>query len=470
MRHANLRAGMLWILFILFGAFQGANAQAPAANDSTVLTLEQCIRMALRNNYQIRNSYYMKKSADYDVLKSYQGILPTITVTAGKGRIENGPSEYLSNEPVGIDNEGNVIYEQRTRKLPSTTRNSNSAGLSVSQTLFDGGIWWNQIRKSKADAYSSEYQYESDRNSIILQVQQAYFDLIKQTKLLEVYDLAVQRSRAQLDRAQSMYQLGATARLDVFRAKVNLGNDRINYLNQKNVVEEARKKLNLLLGRDPLTPVAVKTEVHINRDLPELDELIATAMKSQPLLKKEMMDLKARSLSVKMAKGLNFPRVSLYLNYDRFHENAIKVFSDYDQNYQLRFGLNVSFNLFNGFSDYANIQKAEIGRKMAMEALEDYKRTLKSQIHQTYMKYKSTLEMIKINKENLEAAKEEYRLAQERYQIGAGTALDVRDSQVNLTRAEETLVSTEYQAQLLLAQLDNQLGLTYAKVKEKIDR
>jgi outer membrane protein TolC len=171
-----------------------------------------------------------------------------------------------------------------------------------------------------------------------------------------------------------------------------------------------------------------------------------------------------------MAKGLNFPRVSLYLNYDRFHENAIKVFSDYDQNYQLRFGLNVSFNLFNGFSDYANIQKAEIGRKMAMEALEDYKRTLKSQIHQTYMKYKSTLEMIKINKENLEAAKEEYRLAQERYQIGAGTALDVRDSQVNLTRAEETLVSTEYQAQLLLAQLDNQLGLTYAKVKEKIDR
>ncbi len=467
MRHAMLRAVLFAFVALSIGLVGSVHAQ-----DSTLapLTLEQCIQQALRNNYKIRSSYYMKKSSDYDVLKSYRGILPTINVSAGQGKVENGPSEYLSNEPVGIDNEGNVIYQQRTRKLPRTTRSSSSASLSVSQTIFDGGIWWNQIRKSKADNQASKYQYESDRNSIILQVQQAYFDLIKQEKLLEVYELAIQRSKAQLDRAQSMYNLGATARIDVFRAKVNLGNDRINYLNQKNIVAEARKKLNILMGRDPLTPISVKTEVNINRNLPALDEIITTAMQHQPLLKKELMDLKARSLSVSMAKGLNFPRISVYLNYDRFHENTIKVFSDYDQNYQLRYGLNVSFNLFNGFSDYADIQKAELGRKMAREALEDYKRTLKSQIHKAYMSYKSTLEMIKINKENLDAAKEELRLAEERYQIGAGTALDVRDAQVNLTRAEETLVSTEYQAQLLLAELDNQMGLTYAKIKDKIEK
>ncbi len=466
MRHAMLRAGIFFFVLLGLGITNSAKAQDSSA---TPLNLEQCIRLALKNNYTIHNSYYLKKSSDYDVLKSYKGILPSVNVSVGQGKVENGPSEYLSNEPVDIDNEGNVIYKQRTRKLPSTHRSSSSASLSISQTLFDGGIWWNQIRKSKADNKASEYQYESDRNSIILQVQQAYFDLIKQQKLLEVYELAIQRSQAQLDRAQSMYNLGATARIDVYRAKVNLGNDRINFLNQKNVVSEAKKKLNILLGRDPLTPVSVKTEVNINRSLPSLDEMIQTAMQHQPQLKKDLMDVRARSLSVRMAKGLNFPRISVYLNYDRFHENTIKVFSDYDQNYQLRYGLNVSFNLFNGFSDYADIQKAELGRKMAMEALENYKRTLKSQIHKAYMSYKSTLEMIKINRENLDAAKEELRLAEERYQIGAGTALDVRDAQVKLTRAEETLVSTEYQAQLLLAELDNQMGLTYAKIKDKIE-
>ncbi len=467
MGHGFIRAGMFFILLFIWGIFLNANAQA----QDQEMTLEECIQLALKNNYTIKSSYYMTKSADYDVLKSYKGVLPSITVSAGKGKLETGPSEYLSDEPVGIDPEtGNVIYEQRTRKINKTIRSSNSASLTVSQTLFDGGIWWNQIRKAKTDQQANKYQFENDRNSIIFQVQQAYFDLIKQKKLLDVYDVAVQRSQAQLERAEKMYELGATAQVDVYRAKVNLGNDRINYLNQKNIFEEAKKKLNLLMGRDPLTPIKVKPEFGVYASLPDLNELVTTALRHHPLLKKDILDVQSKALTVKMAKGLNFPRLSVYLNYDRFHENAIKVFSDYDQNYQVRYGLSVSMNLFNGFSDFADIQKAELNRKIAMESLEEYKRNLKSAIHKTYLSYKSTLEMIKINEENLEAAKEEYRLAEERYQIGAGTQLEVREAQVNLTRAEETLVSTEYNAKLLLAQLDNQLGLTYNKVKEKIQQ
>jgi len=126
----------------------------------------------------------------------------------------------------------------------------------------------------------------------------------------------------------------------------------------------------------------------------------------------------------------------------------------------------LSFNIFNGFSDYANVQKAEISRKAAMETFEEYKRTLKATVHQYYADYLSTLDIIKINKENLEAAKEEMRLEEERYMVGAGTALEVREAQVNLTRAEETLIAAQFTASLILAQLDNQLGLTYQKVKE----
>ncbi len=465
MRHGINRAGLVKVFFLLIFVAGTLKAQ----NKDKQLTLEECIDIALKYNTTIRTSYYAKKSADFDVLKSYRGILPNISVTAGKGQIETGPSEYLSNEPVGIDPEtGNVIYEQRTRTIDRTTRSSSSASLTISQTIFDGGIWWNQIRKARTDREASKYQFENERNTVIFQVQQAFFDLVKQKKLLDVYDVAVQRSTEQLERAKKMYELGATAQVDVYRAKVNLGNDKINYLNQKIVYEEARKKLNLLMGRDPLTPIEIKPEFILPPQLPDLDELIATAFDHQPLLKKDLLEVQSRALSVKMAKGLNFPRISLYLNYDRFHETAIKVFSDYDMNYQIRYGVNVSFNIFNGFSDFAEIQKAELGRKMALESLSEYRRNLKSEIHKTYQSYLSTLEMIKINEENLQAAKEEYRLAEERYNIGAGTQLEVRDAQVNLTRAEETLVSTEYTAQLLLAQLDKQLGLTYVKIKDKI--
>ena len=438
--------------------------RAVAQNDDAFLTLEDCIHIALENNSDLKTTLYSDQAAKWDEVGSLKGILPSISVSAGRGEVETGASEYLSNEPVGIDPEtGNVIYEQRTRTIAKSIRKSTSASVDVSQTIFDGGIWWNQIRKAQVDKKVSDYTLASQRDYTILQVQQAYFDLIKQIKILEVDSLAVDRSKAQLDRTQKMYELGATAQVDVFRAKVNLGNDRIQYLKQKNVVAQSRKNLNLVMGRDPFEPLQVEVEIPAVGTLPDVDELIETALKKQPLIYKNQEELKSRKLSVALAKGINYPRISAYINYNRFHETPIKVFSDFDQNYQTQYGVRMSFNLFNGFSDYVNIQKAEIGVRSAAEQYEAYKRNLKSTIHQYYADYLSYLDIIEINRLNLEAAREEYRLAKERYQVGAGTSLEVRESQVNLTKAEETLIVAQFNARFVLAQLDYNLGLSYAK-------
>ncbi len=453
--------------FVLFAMLLIVSATEVNAQETkgTVYTLQECINTALKNNSSLRNAGYSYDAAKMDVLSSFKGILPSLSVSAGRGEYETGPAEYLSNEPVGLDEDGNVIYELRTRKTELTTRKSTTAGFNLDQTIFDGGIWWNQIRKARVEQKSSKYNFESQRNNTILLVQSSYFDLIKQIKMLEVYDLAVQRSKAQLDRTSKMFELGAVAKVDMFRAKVNLGNDRINFLKQKNTVEQSRKNLNLAMGRDPFTPLEVKIEVQREETLPDIKEMVKTAYEHQPLIKKDELDIRSSELSAALAKGLNFPRLSAYVSYNRFHENSVKVFSDFGQNYSTQYGIRLSFNIFNGFSDYANVQKAEIGRKAAMETYEEYKRTLKASVHQYYADYMSTLDIIKINQENLEAAKEEMRLEEERYMVGAGTALEVREAQVNLTRAEETLIAAQFTASLILAQLDNQLGLTYQKIK-----
>jgi len=431
-----------------------------------LLSLRDCIHIALEHNSTLKTNEYADQAAKMDVLSSYKGILPSLSVSAGRSNVETGPSEYLSNEPVGIDADGNVMYQLRTRKTEKSLRKSTTAGLTVDQTLFDGGIWWNQIRKAHADKEASDLNLASQRDKVIMQVQQAYFDLLKQINLLEVDSLAVQRSKEQLDRAKKMYELGATAQLDVFRAKVNMGNDRISYMQQKNKVEQSKKNLNLVMGRDPFKPIRVQVDVKLDKSLPDVEAMINTAYQNQPLLKKNEFQIKANELSVSMAKGINYPRISAYVNYNRFNEDAARVFSNYGQNYQTQYGLRLSFNLFNGFSDYATIQKAEISKRSAQEGLAEYKRNLKSMIHQYYQDYKSYLNIIEINQDNLQAAKEEYRLARERYQIGAGTALDVRESQVNLTRAEETLIAAKFNARIVLAQLDNQLGLSYKKFQK----
>lgn len=437
--------------------------------DSNVMTLNECIEFALENNSTLKMTQFNFEVARKDELGSYQNILPTVSASTGTGRIEVGPSEYLSNEPVGIDPEtGNVIYEQRTRKIQKQFRQSSNASITASQPIFDGGIWWNSIRKAKMDKQSAEFNLQGQTNNIILQVQQAYFDLNKQIKLLEVNELAVNRSMDQLDRIEKMYELGARSQLDVFQARVTLGNDRINLISQQNIVEQAKKYLNMVMGRDPFAPLNIVSEISLGSGLDDLETLINEAIENQPNLKKIESDIRSSELTVSMAKGMNFPRLSAYVNYDRFHEDIIKVFSDFGKNYQTRYGISLNFNIFNGFSDYINVQKAEINRRYLLESREEYKRSLVSEIHQHYMDYKSYQDIIQINKLNLEAAQEELRLAQERYQIGAGTFLEIREAQVNLTRAEQTLIAAQFNARIILAQLDYALGLTYKNYLNKL--
>ncbi len=79
-------------------------------------------------------------------------------------------------------------------------------------------------------------------------------------KLLEVNNLAVQRSQDQLDKTQKMFELGAVAKVDVYRSRVNFGNDKINMLLQKNAISLAKNNLNLAMGRQPETEIAINVE------------------------------------------------------------------------------------------------------------------------------------------------------------------------------------------------------------------
>ncbi len=455
--------GSIFVMILLSGLLFAQGEPGPT--DS--LTLRQCITIALDNNPTIKSAGYNRESADYEKKGSYQGILPKLDFNIGIGSSTTGESQYTTFNPTGIDSStGDMIYEQTTRITPKSYLRTNSLGFSLYQPIYDGGIWWNRIGQAKATVRSSQLNFESERNNVILSVEQSYYSLMKDIKLLEVRKLAVGRSQEQFDRAEKMYELGATALLDVYRAKVNLGNDRINMLLQKNRAAQSRKNLNITMGRDPLTSLFVKMKFNPLKSLPDLDDMIGIAYEKQPLIAKSKEDIKLEDYNISLNKGSYFPRISAYANYNRAHEDIDKVLKDWNRNYRYSYGVQLSYNIFNGLNDDVNVQKAKIRKKIAQENFEDFKRKLKSYIHQYYIDYQSYLDIIIINRENLIAANEELRLAEERYQIGAGTSLDIRSAQLNLTDAEQTLVAALYNARAVLDQLNNQLGLSYENLDQ----
>ncbi len=419
------------------------------AQPTKPLTLDECIQIALKNNVQIRVSKYQYLNARFDRRDAYRNILPTVSINMGVARYERGPTSYLGNEYVGPG------FPQLDRVVQST---DYSMGISVSQNIYDGGFWWNSIRKGKVDEKAQEFNYESERQKVIVTVMQNYFTLLKETKLLEVDRQAMERSKEQLERAQSMYEVGSVSKVDVYKARVNLGNDRIQYINQENRVRKARQDLNIAMGRKPDEPLEIVTDIEFTKHMVELDSLYKVALERNPTLKKYELDRRSAELQVKLAGSRYFPQISSFLSLNRRVPKRDGLFKEFDREYTYNVGISLRWNLFNGFSDYLQRQKAKVNAMIVQEQMNDYQRNLLSTVKSLYDNLRAYDEIIRINRENLEAAREEYRLALERYRVGNGTAIELREAQVNLTRAEQVLVSTEYDAIITYAQLQEAIG------------
>jgi outer membrane protein len=434
-------------------------------DEKPVLKLNDCIEIALQNNKDLNTSRNMARIAELNVRGSYSNILPTITANASGAKLKWGKSTYLADVPVGQDSAGNVIYEQRTVTSDARSRNAYSAGVTVNQNILDGGYWWNNIRMNKIQNEAGKQELIYTENQVIKTVSQYFYNVLKNKKLLEVYSLAVTRSQDQLDRTQSMFEIGSVAQVDVYRAQVNLGQDQIQYYQQKNTVDQSDQLLNLAMGRDPLTPIEVDTTVAFNPKNVTLDDLLEESVKNQPALRSQELQVRSKEFSVALAKSAFWPSVGARLSYSRDNEIFEKIYTDLNLNWSYSIGIGLSWNLFNGFSDQVNLQKTKIDLKNSRLNLADYKRSLRSDIRNLYNSYNAFLEIVKIDQKSLEAAREEYRLANERYRLGSGTSLELREAQVNLTEAEQVLVAAEYNAIITYIELYEAIG----KVREAVN-
>jgi len=436
--------GILGIILFLPLLLWGQEAQE-------VLTLDDCIRIALQQNTTLTLATIDREIASKNYLQSYSNVLPQVNFSYSGSQYERGPTSYIGNDYIGVNPALPFTYQV-------TTGHNYYAEFRVSQNIFDGGRWWFNIKKSKLDRESSKFNYLSTRQNIIVTVRQLYIDLLKQEKLLKVKQQAVDRSKDQLEQVRSMYEVGSRAQIDVYRSEVNLGNDRIELLNQENAVREARQALNIALGRDPNAPLAIESNVKFEKEVGDLQQMLEEALQKNPEIKASELNVKSTRFGVRLAESAFLPNLRAFYFYQRRVPQFRGLYEKFDREYSWYVGISISWNLFNGFSDYLGVQKAKLNQRYAAQQLDDNRRNLKAKVTTLYHNLNSLNEIIKINEKNLESAREDYRLAQERYRLGSGTLLELRDAQLNLANAEQILVSAEYNAYITYAELQQALG------------
>lgn len=448
------------VVILILGIFVCSTSAAFAQNGKA-LSLNECIKIALKSNSQLRNAVYQVDRSGADVKGSYSSILPRISSSFTSGRFVQGDRTVVGDVLVGFDSTRNqAIFEQQEFTQDGSSRNSHSASITYSQTVFDFGRSWNRIKQAKASFEGSAQNLTAARQSVYATVQQRYFELLKAVNLDREYEQAVERGKQQLSRTQIMYEIGSVALVEVYRSERTLGTDEINYIIQKNVVRIARANLNVTMGRDPEIDINI---VEHGGDASvakwTLDEAIGIADENNPDLRRFEYQMKSAEYGMKIAKGAYLPSLGFSMTYSRSNAQFGRIYSDFNQNFSVSFGTRVDFNLFNGLSDAAQVSRESATYSIAKENWIDTQRNIHLNVKRALINLTAFKEISEINVRNLRAGEEEYRLAQERYRVGAGTQLELTEAQVSLTRARVLLVSAKYNAMIAQAQLESAMGI-----------
>ena len=238
-----------WICIL---ALMGVGLPSTARADSSgpFLSLQDCLRMALRDHPDLalaQSGVALARAAGKLAQASY---LPRLDVQTTDSYTFVGRKE-------------SVYVESQEMAYPQDAYHNDlhGFGLYLSQNIFDGFRYIHQPRRAARQLDQAELDVAVTREAVGLRVMQAYFQLLKVEHQAQVLGEGLLLSQAQLELAKERHRLGAGSRVDVSKALVGMGEDRISLERQHQIIAQVRVDLNLALGRDPFLPVAVAAVV-----------------------------------------------------------------------------------------------------------------------------------------------------------------------------------------------------------------
>lgn len=415
---------------------------------SQALSLEDCIRIALTNKETLKASALDLESSKQSVKGSYSNILPSVQVS-GSWNESRFPTQQGGYNPTT----GEISLED----INSFT--STSSGISLSQNIYDGGIWWNTITQSKNNYKIAEQMDRQVKINIIRDVHRTYFEYLKAMQLLDVARLNLMSSQQNQAMVERKFDLGSARKTDLLKAEVRFGQARVDVVNNDAVVQNTYLNLKNAIGLIGSGQDIAILDVEAPLDsVPDFETGFELVQKSNPsVLAKQHQNIDAE-LSEKIAKGARLPSVKVNVNYSGNAEDYETLTGKWDENWRMSTTLSISIPIFTGNSLSTRIQQAKLNvRKQDSEYLQQLQ-DLSVQLRVFLDRLNNYLEIIPINEKILVSAEEDLKLAQERYSLGSTTLLEVLDAQVSLVSARSSLIRTKYDALIEQANLKAILG------------
>lgn len=398
-----------------------------------VLTLEDAVKIALENNYDIKIAKNNLKIDETNNNLANAGIVPSLNAN-----LTNNNSQLNTSQ----------TQADGTVKNADNAKNFNLVyGVSLDWTVFDGLKMFARREQLATLEQQGKAQLQASILSKISNVYTTYYDLVQQQQVMASIDSAIVISNQRVNTAQNRFTIGKASKLEVLNAQVDLNSDKSLLLGQKETYKNTKIQLNELLARDVQTEFIVVQEIDFEINL-NYDELKTTAANQNPQLQTQILSKKIADLNLKQVKGNRYPTVKLTSGYNFNRSEASLGFITQSSSQGFVYGVTASLPLFNGFLQNKNEKVAKYEVENASFLVEQQKVNLEAQMASLFASYQTNLELVKMEEDNVAIAKQNLDITLSKYKIGTITTIEFRTAQQNFIEAALRYSNAQYLTKL----------------------
>src|SRR5437870_1852628 len=259
---------------------------APPIVVGRVLTVDECIAIALEAQPLIQATLYDYAAARARVREALAPLLPQLAGTASATQSSSTTSKGGT-------------------KTVSATQLADTflAQVHLSQLLFDFGKTLAATQATRKLAEVSAEGVELQRQLIALAVKEAYTNILLAQRLIRVQEQALERAELNLTSAKGFLDVGTQPLSTVVRAEVDVANAKVDLINARNALRTARVALNTAMAIEASTPTEIRDNLEYEPTTLDRAALRAEALRQSPESRAAKLQSSAAEANVQIGRA-----------------------------------------------------------------------------------------------------------------------------------------------------------------------
>ena len=396
-------------------------------------SLLDAITEGLENNYSIQLANNSAEISSNNATRGNAGMLPSVNLNATLNRgIANSYTRFIDGR------------EQDRSAAGSINMNSNVA---FDWTVFDGfAMFANYDRLIELEMMGQE-NLRATIQQTIATIMNLYFDIVSRQQELDATNHILKISRLRKQSANDRFLSGRVSKVELLSAQVDYNADTASYIRQTEELRKTKIQLNKILAREITTDFFASDTINVDLSL-DYAKIRSLALEENPDVMLSRMSANVASFTLKSTEALQYPRVRLTSNYMLSSTQSATGQIEQSRSGTFNYGATLSMPLFTGFNTSRQIKNAKLEKESAEIRYEQIQKEIEAQVATAYSTYIVNRNLKIFETNNLVLASENLDISMDRYQLGAISAIELRDVQRSYISATNRLLVATFNAKI----------------------